>query len=329
MSGDIMIKNARVVAISLDAISPKPGPYGMSFGFDLGSLMRSIEEVGILNPPLIRANQSGGWDVVSGFRRTAAARALGWEELMCRDLSPLSLSSLECLILNLQDNLPTRTFNEVEKGMILKRLSRHESAEKLQRHYMPLLGLPCHEPTLRFYLLIDGIEEPLKHDLAEGRISPRSLTALLDLDPGSRKAVGACIRDLRLNFNYQSQFIEYLIEISGIENTTPGKIVAGNSIAGILGDEKLNPPQKARVLMDSLRSRRNPRLATWERIFRSAVSKLMLPPGVRISHPPGFESPFFAMEVSFRDGGALREKLVRLSRTEGLENIRSPMGEGS
>jgi ParB-like chromosome segregation protein Spo0J len=310
--------------VSLSRINPEPGPYGMSFGFDLARMMGSIQEVGMLNPPLIVINQDGGWDVVSGYRRMMGARALGWEEVLCRDLSALNLSPMECLKLNLHENLSTRVFNEVERGMILKRLSRHAPVQELLGKYMPLLGLSSHEPTLQVYLLIDDLEEPIKRSIAEGRISPQAVMLLLDMAPDARLAMWKCITELRLNTNYQKRLIEYAVDISDMEGKSAEQILTEGPIAAIFQDQKLNNPQKAKALFDHLHSRRNPRLAKSERAFRQKVSRLNLPDGVRISHPPYFEDPSFTLEVSFRDGQALRQKMIQLSQMEGLENIRSP-----
>jgi ParB-like chromosome segregation protein Spo0J len=324
MSHTLNTEDVPVAAVNLSRINPEPGPYGMSFGFDLTRMMGSIQEAGMLNPPLIIANQEGGRDVVSGYRRMAAVRALGWKQVFCRDLSASNLSPLECLKLNLHENLPTRVFNDVEKGMILKRLSRHAPAHELLHKYMPLLGLSSHEPTLQVYLLIDDLEEPVKHSLAGSMISLQSVMLLLDMAPDARLAMWKCITDLRLNSNYQRRLIEYALDISDLEGKRAEQILAEGAVTAILKNQKLNNPQKAKVLLAHLHSRRNPRLAKSERAFRLSVSRLKLPDGVRISHPPYFESPSFTLEVSFRDGEALRKKIIQLAQMEGLENIRSP-----
>jgi hypothetical protein len=324
MNHSISTQGFPLVAVSLSRFDPEPGPFGMSFGFDLTRMTASIQAVGILNPPSIIPNQAGAWDVVTGYRRMTAARALGWEEVLCKDLSASNLSPLECLNLNLHDNLPTRTFNEVEKGMILKRFSLHVPAQELLRTYMPLLGLPSNEPILQAYLLIDSLEAPVKRGLAGSRISLQVVAALEDMAPEARLAVCKLITGLRLNSNYQRRLIEYMVDISDREGKTVEQILTEGAVAAISQDRNLNNPQKVKALLDHFHSRRNPRLARSERDFRQKVSRIRLPDGVRISHPPYFEDPSFTLEVSFRDGEALRRKIIQLSRVEGLEDIRNP-----
>ena len=104
--------------ISMEDIDDRPNrPYCMSFEFDLTPLIRSIEKVGFINLPLLIRNEDKTLDVVLGFRRIKALKSLGWEKIPCKIFSESEMSPLECLLLSLNDNLATRTFNEVEKAM--------------------------------------------------------------------------------------------------------------------------------------------------------------------------------------------------------------------
>jgi ParB family chromosome partitioning protein len=296
----------------------------MSFEYDDTALIRSLEKVGILNPPCLVAKSRGGFEVVSGYRRIVAARSLRWEKILCRDLSDIRMTGLDLLLLNMHENLSTRSFNEIEKAMVLKRLSSHVSQEELIRDFMPLLGLSPHEPILRTYLLFDGLEEPVKKGLANGTISSQAARLLLDFEVHSRLAAFECISSLRLNSNYQKQLIEYLFEISEIENQSIPEILSRRSLIQILGKEGTNNPQKAKSLLAALRTMRNPRLADAETRFEQQVSRIPLPPGARITHPPCFEAPGFTLEISFKDGKTLKERIVQISGLEGIENIRTP-----
>jgi len=313
-----------LIAINIDKISIQPGPYCMSYGYDPAPLLKSVERVGLLNPPLLAGKSAGCFSIVSGYRRVVAARSLGWEKILCRDLSATKMTPFELLLLNLYDNLSTRSFNEVEKAMVLKRLSSQLSQEELIRDYLPLLGLPPHEPILRTYLLFEESEEPVKEGLAKGTISGQAAKLLLQLDVRSRLALYKCISDIRLNSNYQKQLIEYVLEISEIENQPIPEILAGESLVQIIRKEGANNPQKAKLLLEALRAMRNPRLADAEHRFRRQLSFIHLPPGARITHPPCFEAPAFTLEISFKDGKNLKDKIAQISEAGGIENIRAP-----
>lgn len=310
--------------IDIDDISNQPGPYCMSYGYDPTLLLKSMEKVGLLNPPFLVAQSAGGFEVVSGYRRILAARSLGWEKIFCRDLTDLKMATLDLLLLNLYENLSTRSFNEIEKAMVLKSLSPHVSHEGLVQDYMPLLGLSPYESNLRTYLLFEELEEPMKGGLARGTISTQAARLLLDLDASSGQAIHECILSLKLNANYQKQLIEFLIEISDIENVSIAEIFSRKPLRQILRKEPANSPQKARTLLGTLRAMRNPRVADAEHRFQQQLSSIHLPPGTRIIHSPFFEDSSFTLEMTFKDGRGLKEKILRISETDGVENIQMP-----
>jgi ParB family transcriptional regulator, chromosome partitioning protein len=310
--------------IDVADISNQRGPYCMSYGYDPTPLLKSMEKVGLLNPPCLVAKNAGGFEVVIGYRRILAARSLGWEKIFCRDVTDLKMTTLDLLLLNLYENLSTRSFNEIEKAMVLKRLSLHVSHEGLVQDYLPFLGLSPYETVLRTYLLLEELEEPVKAGVAKGTISGQAARLLLDLEASSRLAIYECIINLRLNSNYQKQLIEYLVEISEIENTSILGILSRTPLTEILRKEPTNSPQKAKSLLGALRIMRNPRVADAEHGFQQQLSSIRLPPGTRIIHSPFFEDPSFTLEMTFKDGRGLKEKVLRIAETDGIENIQMP-----
>jgi hypothetical protein len=317
-----MKENART--ISLKNIEQDPGPYCMSFGFNLQALIRSIREYGLINTPIVTEKGQGRVDVVAGYRRVLALQALKWESVPCRDISGSGRSTLEHLLFNLYDNLVTRQFNEVEKGMILNRLIPHVPKEEILGHYMPLLGLASHESTLQTCMGLEKIDHRIKVALVEKRISLRAVKPLLDMDEASRSALFGFILQIKFNFNQQLQFIDYITDISIREKTAISHILKGREICQLRDDEKLNRPQKAKSILGLLRSRRFPSLSQSERAFQKKVFSLGLPGGVSIEHPPFFEKAQYRLEVLFKDGRELKEKIHVLSKLKGLKGVGDP-----
>ncbi len=157
----------KIATANLHPVDPKkiddsPGPFCMSFGFDLEPMIQSIRTVGLINLPLIVREGKSRLTVIAGYRRILALKSLRWNSVQCRILGESEFSPMECLLLILFDNLVTRKLNEVEKGMVLKRLSLYLPRTEIIKHYMPLLGLPSHEETLRLYMAVDGRKSPLQ-----------------------------------------------------------------------------------------------------------------------------------------------------------------------
>ena len=311
--------------VDIKKIDSRPGPYCMSFGFDIKPLIRSIERVGLANSPLAVENGHRKLTVVVGYRRIQALKSLGWNKIPCRVLKKSELSPLKCLLLNLHDNLSVRRLNDVEKGMALRRLSSWIKKNEILEHYMPLLDLPSHEPTLLFYLKLErDLEEEIKQYLVKGHLSLHAAKTLLAIDPDARFRLFQLISTLKLNINQQKHLLDYMSDVSHNENKSILDLLEEGPIDNICSDRRMNNPQKARAVIRFLRSKIFPALIGSEATFKKMVSRLDLPEGVTINFPPFFESPHYRLEVLFKDGKDLNEKIGRLSRTEALKGLCDP-----
>ncbi|KPK29397.1 MAG: hypothetical protein AMK69_06690 [Nitrospira bacterium SG8_3] len=315
------------ILVALKQISQSPGPYCMSFGFDLKPLIRSIEKFGLINSPIVTKDTEGRMEVVAGYRRILALKHLQWEDIPCRDLSHLGFAPVELLLFNLHDNLSTRPFNAVEKGMVLSRLDQYISREEVLRDFMPLLDLPCHGHTLEMFLGLEKLEQPIKESLVNRRISFQTAKAFVHMKPESRATLFNWITGVGLNANQQSQFLAYTADISIRDQKEIPELLEEEEILDILNDVNLNNPQKAKRLLNFLKSRRFPLLTRSEKRFREKSTGLGLPDGVSISHPPFFEDPDYRLEIFFKNGKKLREKIDALGKVSGLESLGDPWKE--
>jgi hypothetical protein len=315
------------VSVDLNDLNEAPGPYTMSFGFELGPLRESIEEIGLVHPPCVVREGEGRIEIASGYRRILALKQLGWSKVACEDVSSLLESPLERLLFAFHENRVSRPFNAVEKAMVLSRLEPLLDKETILKGFMPLLSLPSHEGTLRFYVELAGMKQEVRDALAAGLISLNAAKSLLALKPESAECVFQCIRNLILNFNQQLQFIDIMTDLSEMEGGSFFQIMDSESIRAVLENRQLNKPQKARRLLEELRSRRYPRLREAEKRFQESLNRLSLPEGTRIDHPAFFEAPGYRLEVEFRDGEDLMDRLRRLSLLPGIREFRDPTDE--
>lgn len=310
--------------VVLSNIDDSPGPCCMSFGFDLNPLIQSIERVGLINPPLLKRDSQGSITIITGYRRIKALKSLKADRAGCRVLSGDNILPIECLLLNLHDNLAVRKLNDVEKGMVLARLILWIKTLEIVERYMPLLGLPSNKATLSSYL---RLEEEMgfraKESIVQGQLSLRNAMMLLDIDSISRSSIIDLISNIKLTVNQQRQLIDYTVDLAHIEGTSISDILDDRSVKRINSDTRMNNPQKGRALIRYLRMRRYPSVSKAEREFKKMVSKLNLGKMVRIDHSPSFESPYYRLEVLFKDGPSLREKLENFM-TEDINILTDP-----
>ncbi len=306
----------------IEDIDVSPGPFCMSFGFNLGPLINSIKNVGMINPPLLIKDKRGGYTVIAGYRRVMALKAMGYEKTPCLLLPESRISSLECLLLSLYDNLAIRRFNEVEKAMALSRLTSVFPQEEVLEKYMPLLDLPRHQKTLQFYVKLENeLDYEPKLSLASGQISFKTAGKLLEIEPEGRSRVFHWILNLRLNINQQIQFIDYIVDLSHMNRMSVSDFLEEYPLEDIFPQGDMNRPQRAKAILRFLRGMRLPTVVSAEEGFRKDVLRLRLPEGVRITASPYFESPYYRLEILFKKGKELREKIRCLWDKDELEGL--------
>ncbi len=318
--------------VNLNQIDDSPGPCCMSYGFDTTPLVDSINRIGLVNSPILIKKGEGGGEVqfmvVAGYRRIEALKGLHVERLPCRIL-PSETSSLECLLINLYDNLTVREFNPVETSMALAHLTGLLPAKEVLKSFMPLFNLPSHAETLHIFVRIEKeFERQAKGLLATGNLSMKAAKLLLEMDSAARKKICGYFSIIKFSRNQQAQFIDFVSDLSHIENNTISGLLDDHELTEIRDEKHMNNPQKAKSLINLLRTRRVPRLVKAEKGFRRMVEKLKLPAGHHITPPPYFEGPYYRLEISFKDGKDLMEKLLILSKKEGLINFEDPWNKG-
>jgi len=324
-----MVKNQilnNTVFIDMKELDGKPGPFCMSYKFDLNTIISSIERIGLINKPYVRRNKAGSIDIVTGYRRILALKALNWDKVPCIDVADACLSDKDLLILNVYDNLCTRRFNYVEKGMILNRLMIFFTKEEIYKIYMNVLGISSRREA-DILMKIKEFNDDEKQMILNESISLKTIGSLLDLDNISRNEFLKWIFNLKLNFNQQILFIDYINDIIIKEETNIGELLNEEIFTSLLMEDGQNIPQRAKRFIELLKARRMPVLTKNEKAFSRLISDLKLPHNVRIKHSPFFEGTDYQLEISFKDGMKLKETIDALAGINDLSNIKDPWKE--
>jgi ParB family chromosome partitioning protein len=317
-------RRGKSIWVDLAEVTERPGAYTMSYGISLDILCESIRKAGVLNPPLVSRNERGGFDIVSGYRRILALKALGEPKALCKDVTSVLTTPLERFLANFYENLATRKFNDIEKAMILHKLRSYMGEEEILASFMPLLSLPSHGDTFEFYLKLVNLEEGVQKAIAQEEISIKVAKVLVELEKGSRQALFDWIGILKFNFNQQIKFIEYVQDISMREDRTIHEVLSEESFLKLLENPRWNNPQKAKRVLETLRVRRYPRLAWAQQVVESRISAIPLPLDATIHYDPYFEDAKYHLEIRFRDGKDLRNTIRVLHSLDELDAIPDP-----
>jgi ParB family chromosome partitioning protein len=289
---------------------------------DSEDLRSSIRRMGLLSAPLV-LRQSSGFMLVSGFRRVAACRSLGWERVRAVVLaSGASLYTCACRAVG--DNSTQRPLDLIETGRSLRLLERHSPDGNIPAEDLSALGLPSNlEMTSRVKDLC-RLPAPVQEGIIEGAIPFAMAVELAGMAPGLAVDLAGLFRELRISLNKQREVAALITEIAHRE-AVPAQVVLEEARSALLPmSGGMDRNQTARHLRKLLRQRRFPGLHAAEQNFHALRQRLNLGATLQISPPRDFESIGLTLSATVTTPGdieRLRSKLEELAQQPDLRML--------
>jgi ParB family chromosome partitioning protein len=295
--------------IGIDAIDSGDHTFSMTFHPDLEALTRSIRDVGLIQPLIVREKSRGsGYQLVSGFKRLTACEQLGLKDVEAFSYPKPELGDREGFTMALHENLTTRSLNLVEKSMVTVKLVRRFglSRESVARDYMPLLGLQPSRRILEKMSQVFQLRPEIKRYMVEEGVSLENALRIVEFSPEDQGEIAGVVSQLRLGENKLKEVLTFLWEVSSRDGVTVRELVRGD-IEAITADTALSGVQKTHRVRRRLREMRYPRLTGLEKDFQEKLKMLGLGPRISLQPPPYFEGEAFRLEARFRSVGEFKD----------------------
>jgi ParB family chromosome partitioning protein len=185
--------------------------FSVYFMPDLQRLRSSIEEIGLIQPVLLREKQ-GGYQIVCGFRRISVMKELGNPEIESRVFEKREMDDLRLFSISLYENLSSRGFNTVEKAIALDKLVHRFQADPLavMKNLLPLFSLESNEKILNTYLSLARMEDDVKRYVLREKVSRSNIRKLAALSPDDRKDLLSFFSSLKLGENRLREMLTLL-----------------------------------------------------------------------------------------------------------------------
>lgn len=240
---------------------------------DFSDLKASIQQSGIINPPVI-TSEKDGFVVVAGRKRLLAAIELGLDKVLCRitDMAPL-----DAYLLAITDNAYSGSYSELDKAMIVSKLhcfSEYESSDSMMHRLAKIKGMRMNREYLDRLFRLNRLSDDLKKALSDGVVSP---SVVLEYDffiNGDAEAVLGFLRLLRLGLNLQREFCNLIFEISKIKECAISEIL-GSLPEDIMVGAGADVARQREAIMSFLRKMRYPNLEMAKENFAATVRKLV------------------------------------------------------
>ena len=291
------IQSAQYQKVSLAGINPHNDAFRITTSKDLGGLMLSIQQLGLLIPPLL-IQQDSEFTIISGFRRLAACQKLGWQEIIACKLNP-ELTYLDCLRLAIAENAFQRPLNLIEKSRALHKLSSFLEDTKQLTETAFICGLPTNYSIINKIKNLCLLPAPIQSGILRDTISLTMANELAALEPESAIVFARIFDQLKLSLSKQKEMVTLVGEIARRENKSNCQVLANHRLQTIIADEDLDRGQKGRKIRLLLRQWRYPRIAAAEKNYDTHLKKLKFGRSIKLIPPKDFEGNTHTLNLTF------------------------------
>jgi len=167
-----------ILDIEINKLVPfRNHPFRLYEGARLDDMVRSIKELGVLAPLLVRKQQDDKYEILSGHNRWNAAKLVGLEKV---PIVVLEVSDEDAMLIVTETNLIQRSFSDLlpsEKACVL---ASHHTALKCQGKRNDLIN------QVKMLLNADEMGDKLTNDPVDQRHNSREIVGEnYDLSPGT------------------------------------------------------------------------------------------------------------------------------------------------
>lgn len=287
------------------------------------SLAKSIKNVGILQPPLMKHNtREDTYQILAGRYRLQ----------IFRELQP-DRKNIPCLVVNdtitplavlyhiLEDQRISGALSPMEKAYFFSHSLEHMSIDMAADNFLPIMGEKVQTNTIKKYISLLQLEPELQISVHCHKTTEKTALELLQLSSMERKSIHSIFKKLRLGGGKQKRLLSLCRDLAYRGNKTIAELLSEKKIRMILNHGETNTPQKAAILLGFLQKQLFPQSEEAEKLFKKKVAQMALPSCCNIEHSPAFETDHVSLKVQFSSWSELeknKETIKRLLSVDAL-----------
>lgn len=280
------------------------------------ALRASLANMGQLEPVLARL-VVGGWQVLSGYKRTRALADLG-VDIWVREI-PWAADPVEDGLLYLHANIH-RTLDDALRLRALRYFQTWLGLEELTGRIAPLLGLEPRSGAWRRFTA--WLELPLAWDapFLAGHLPLAAGPALAGLGQADLAALEPYFLELKWSHSRAVQWLTFLTETARREGVRLDELLQRHNAAGILAGD-ISPQDKLHRLFTQARALRYPSLSALERRFDSLRKELLDASHWELIPSEGFETDVVELRLRAHSAADVRAAAQALDQAAASDRL--------
>jgi ParB-like chromosome segregation protein Spo0J len=193
--------------VRVDALGERLGALRLCEPESLAAMRQSLAKHGQLQAAVVFTASGGGLEVIDGFKRLRAARALGWSEL-CAHVLAVDVIGAKVAIDALHDH---GGLSELEQAWLVRSLYREDQLDQ------PSIGrlLGRHKSWVcRRLMLAEGLDDAVQADVRLGLLAPSAAACLTQLQRGNQRPAAQVVTRTGLTCRQTAQLVAELLASS-------------------------------------------------------------------------------------------------------------------
>ncbi|MEA1946645.1 MAG: ParB/RepB/Spo0J family partition protein [Thermodesulfobacteriota bacterium] len=292
--------------VKLSLIDSNDDSFRITTQTNIDHLMASIDNVGVLNLPLLIEKKSG-YKIVCGFRRIEACRRLGWTDVEARIIDS-DTKKLECIKYAITDNSLHRPLNLIEQSRSINMLYDFFKDVSALGKLLSVMGLPDNPSIIKKMKELYHLPKFVQSGILSNTISLAMALELGRLQLEAGECLAKLFQTLTLSLNKQREILSLVKEISLREDISILKVIENDNLQKILTNKNLDRNQKNREIRIYLKQRRFPVITAAEKEFEKHVKKLKLGSGTKLIPPDNFEDTTYTLKLFFKNLIELKDR---------------------
>jgi len=307
----------KIKEIRIDQLDFTDERFRTSYFFSIDRFIRSIEDIGLINPPVV-TERNGRLLIVAGWKRMLTCKKMSLSRVPALLLE--EDNDLKAFRISILENVTVRNFSLLEKAEIIRRLIDFGESEKtIIKTYFPLLAVPQAHDYLRFFMEVSRLDPEEKGSIHKNNVSLVALQRLVEFARDERKALLPLL--FPLGQNKQKELLEVIHELCLKGGLTVGQILEEEEFKTVLQSKHLTPLQISDKIRLLLKKKRFPLLSARQDAFVAAKRKMAWPRDIKISPTPFFEDEKLFVEFSFQSKKEYLDRLDSLRAAASLEEF--------
>jgi len=274
--------------------------YPLTNSGQLDRLRKSINQTGILQPPILQQIDKNSFRLINGRKRVQIAREYSWNPLHCHILDK-DLPIQQVLTTHLIEQQLSGQLTTIEQAYFLQLCLHVTDKDNVLNTFLPLLGYSSQPIVLNKLLAFLRLEDRLQLLFHEQIIGKKTATILLELDPSDRIFLTDLFVELKLGQGKQQRLLTLCQDLSRRYNSSIKMILSDKHVKKILQHQEMNIPQKTNQLLDLLKKQHSPKYYKAIEHFQHQKIQLDLPDHCSLNHSPAFEKDEVILSVTFNN----------------------------